>query len=112
MSPPCKRCASTRMLNLETTQRVSVVGSTLIGGAIGAWRATAVTGPLPLAVTRFPLAKLPAAMMGAVAGGQTGSRMATSLFEHWLPVGSGTPWLCLSCGCTYRDAYPPLAPNA
>ncbi|KFC51699.1 hypothetical protein DK37_02240 [Halomonas sp. SUBG004] len=43
---------------------MSVVGSTLIGGAIGAWRATAVTGPLPLAVTRFPLAKLPAAMMG------------------------------------------------
>jgi len=112
MSLPCKRCASTRMLNLVTAQLVGVVGSTLLGGAIGAWRATAITGPLPLAVTRFPLAKLPAALMGAVAGGQTGSLMATSLFEQWLPVGSGTPWLCLSCGCTYRDAYPPLAPNA
>ena len=42
MSPPCKRCASTRMLNLDTAQRVSVVGSTLIGGAIGAWRTTAL----------------------------------------------------------------------
>lgn len=111
MSPPCKRCASTRILNLETAQRVSVVGSTLIGGVLGAWRATAITGPLPLAVTRFPLAKLPAAMMGAVTGGQTGSRIATSLFEQWLPVGSGTSWLCLSCGCTYRAAYPPV-PNA
>lgn len=112
MPTPCKRCASTRMLNLDAAQRVSVVGSTLIGSAIGAWRATAIIGPLPLAMTRFPLAKLPAAMMGAVAGGQTGSRIASSLFEQWLPVGSGTPWLCLSCGCTYRYAYPPLAPNA
>ena len=112
MPQSCKRCASTRMLNLDTAQRVSVVGSTLIGGAIGAWRAIAVSGPLPLTVIRFPLAKLPAAMMGAVAGGQTGSRMAISLFEQWLPVGSGTPWLCLSCGCTYRDVYPPLASNA
>lgn len=111
MPPLCKRCASTRMLNLDTAQRVSVVGSTLIGGAIGAWRATTITGPLPLAVARFPLAKLPAAMMGALAGGKTGSRLATSLFEQWLPVGSATPWLCLSCGYTFRDAYPPLTPD-
>ena len=112
MPPSCTRCASPRTLNLETAQRVGVVGSTLLGGAIGAWRATAMTGPLSLAVTRFPLAKLPAAMMGAFAGGQSGSRIAHSLFEQWLPVGSGTPWLCLSCGCTYRDVYPPLASNA
>lgn len=40
MPPSCKRCASTHMLNLNTAQRISVVGSTLVGGAIGAWRAT------------------------------------------------------------------------
>lgn len=112
MSPPCKRCASTRMLNLNTAQRVGVVGSTLIGGAIGAWRAAAITGPLAVAATRFPLAKLPAATMGAMAGGQTGSRIANALFEQWLPVGSGTPWLCLSCGYTCRDSLSPLASKA
>ena len=109
MPPSCTRCASPRTLNLETAQRVGVVGSTLLGGAIGAWRATAITGPLSLAVTRFPLAKLPAAMMGAVAGGQSGSRIAHSLFEQWLPLGNGTPWLCLSCGQAFRYPYPPLA---
>ena len=65
MPPSCTRCASPRTLNLETAQRVGVVGSTLLGGAIGAWRATAMTGPLSLAVTRFPLAKLPAAITAA-----------------------------------------------
>lgn len=39
-------------------------------------------------------------MMGAVADAQTGSRIASSLFALWLPVGSGTPWLCFSCGAT------------
>ncbi|HDZ46428.1 hypothetical protein LCGC14_0087340 [marine sediment metagenome] len=109
MPSPCKRCTSPRTLNLNTAQRVGVVSSTLVGGAIGAWRATAMTGSLTVAVTRFPLAKLPAAMTGAVAGGQTGSRIANSLFEHWLPAGSGTPWLCLFCGYTFRDPNSPLA---
>lgn len=112
MPPSCKRCTSTRMLNLDTAQRISVVGSTLVGGAIGAWRATATTRSLAVDVTRFPLAKLPAAMMGATAGGQTGSRMATSLFEQWLPTGSGTPWLCLTCGYTFRNPNPSLASAA
>lgn len=109
MPPSCTRCASPRTLNLEAAQRVGVVGSTLLSGAIGAWRATAMTGPLAVAVTRFPLAKLPAALMGAVAGGQTGSRIAHSLLKQWLPLGNGTPWLCLSCGQAFRYPYPPLA---
>ncbi len=108
MPPPCKSCTSTRMLNLDTVQRVSVVGSTLIGGAIGAYRTTSISIPLVVATTRFPLAKLPAAMMGAIASGQTGSRIAISLFEQWLPTGNGKPWLCLSCGYTYRDPLSPL----
>lgn len=109
MPPSCTRCASLRTLNLETAHRIGVLGSTLLGSAIGAWRATAMTGPLAVAVTRFPLAKLPAALMGAVAGGQTGSRIAHSLLEQWLPLGNGTPWLCLSCGQAFRYPYPPLA---
>ncbi|MGP9631987.1 hypothetical protein ACT3R7_02865 [Halomonas sp. AOP43-A1-21] len=112
MPPPCKRCTSTRMLNLNNAQRISILGSTLVGGAIGAWRATATAGSLAASITRSPLAKLPAAMMGAMADGQTGSRMATSLFEQWLPAGSGTPWLCLSCGYTFRDPNPSLASAA
>lgn len=109
MPPSCTHCLSLRTLKLDTAQRVGVLGSTFLGGVFGAWRATAMTGPLAVAVTRFPLAKLPAALMGAVAGGQSGSRIAHSLFEKWLPLGNGTPWLCLSCGQAFRYPYPPLA---
>lgn len=109
MSLPCMHCASLSTLNLNTAQRIGVMGSTLVGSAIGAWRASTMSGSLSIAVARFPPAKLPAAMMGAVTFSQVGSRIATSLFEQWLPVGDGTPWLCLACGHTFRQSYPPLA---
>lgn len=109
MPPPCQRCAATGLINLDTAQRIGVVSGCLVGGAIGALRATAATQPLSLAAVRFPLAKLPAAMIGAVTGGQSGIRVTSSLFAHWLPPGSGTPWLCLGCGNTFRQSQTPLA---
>lgn len=109
MPPPCPRCAATRLINLDTAQRIGVVSGCLVGGAIGALRATAATQPLSLATARFPLAKLPAAMIGAVTGGQSGVRLTSSLFAQWLPPGSGPPWLCLACGHSFRQSYPPLA---
>lgn len=109
MPPPCKRCAATRLINLDTAQRIGVVSGGLVGGAIGALRATAATQTLSLATSRFPLAKLLAAMIGAVTGGQSGVRITTSLILQWLPPGFGTPWLCLTCGHTFRESHPPLA---
>lgn len=109
MSPPCKRCAATRLINLDSAQRIGVVSGCLVGGAIGALRATATNTTPSLATARFPLAKLPAAMIGAVAGGQSGIRVTSSLFTQWLPPGSGTPWLCLGCGHIFRQSQPPLA---
>ncbi|SNY97912.1 hypothetical protein [Halomonas sp. hl-4] len=109
MPTPCFKCAETRILNLDTVQRIGTTGSCLIGGAIGAWRSVTVTGPLLIATARFPLAKLPVAMMGALAGGQTGARVAALFFSQWLPPGEGTPWLCLSCGHIFRQPLPPLA---
>ncbi|MFS8150130.1 hypothetical protein [Vreelandella titanicae] len=109
MPPPCKRCAATRLINLDTVQRIGVVSGCLVGGAIGALRATAATQTLPLAAARFPLAKLPAAMIGVVSGGHSGVRVMSSLFAQWLPPGTGFPWLCLDCGHTFRQTYPPLA---
>ena len=38
MPPPCKRCAATRLINLDTAQRIGVVSGGLVGGAIGAFR--------------------------------------------------------------------------
>lgn len=109
MPQTCKSCAATRLINLDIAQRIGVVSGCLVGGAIGALRATAATQPLSLAAARFPLAKLPAAMIGAVSGGQSGVRVTSSLFAQWLPPGTGTPWLCLACGHTFRQSYPPLA---
>jgi len=109
MPPPCFKCAETRMLNLDTAQRIGTAGSCLIGGAIGAWRSAAVSGPLSIATARFPLAKLPVAMIGALAGGQAGARVAALFFSQWLPPGEGTPWLCLSCGHIFRHPFSPLA---
>jgi hypothetical protein len=109
MSPPCIRCAATRTLNLDTAQRIGTVGSSLVGGAVGAWRATAMPGTLSNVASRFALAKLPAAMMGAIAGSQAGTQIASSLFAQWLPPGDGTPWLCLACGHCVRRPRPPLA---
>lgn len=108
MPPPCKYCAATRLINLDTAQRIGVVSGCLVGGAIGALRATAATQTLSLATARFPLAKLPAAMIGAVTGGRSGVRITTSLFMQWLPPGPGTPWLCLACGHSFRQSHPPL----
>lgn len=109
MPPSCQRCAATRLVNLDTAQRIGVVSGCLVGGAIGALRATSATQTLSLATMRFPLAKLPDAMIGAVAGGQSGIRVTSSLFAQWLPFGSGTPWLCLGCGHTFRQPQPPVA---
>lgn len=109
MPPSCQRCAAARLVNLDTAQRIGVVSGCLVGGAIGALRATAANQTLSLATARFPLAKLPAAVFGAVAGGQSGIRVTSSLFAQWLPPGSGTPWLCLGCGHIFRQPQPPLA---
>ena len=109
MSPPCLRCAAACTLNLETAQRIGTVGSRLVGGAIGAWRASYTpTSLLSDASSRFPLAKLPAAVMGAVSGSQAGSRVATLFFTQKLPPGEGTPWLCVSCGHTFRQSPRPF----
>lgn len=109
MSPPCKRCAATRLINLDSAQRIGVVSGCLVGGVIGALRETAGTQTPSLATASFPLAKLPAALIGAVSGGQAGVRVTSSLFAQWLPPVAGTPWLCLACGHTFRQSYPPLA---
>ncbi|RUR43410.1 hypothetical protein [Vreelandella populi] len=106
MSPPCLRCAATCTLNLETAQRIGTMSSSLVGGAIGAWRATYTsTSPLSMASSRFPLAKLPAAVMGGVSGSQAGSRAAKLFFTQKLPPGEGTPWLCVSCGHAFRKSH-------
>ncbi|MGP9532937.1 hypothetical protein [Halomonas sp. AOP42-E1-30] len=109
MSPPCLRCAATCTFNLDTAQRIGTVGSSLVGGAIGAWRASyTTTSPLSMATARFPLAKLPAAVMGAFSGSQAGSRAAELFFTQKLPPGEGTPWLCVSCGHTFRQLTRPF----
>lgn len=109
MPPPCQRCAATRLVNLDTAQRIGVVSGCLMDGAIGALRATAAPQTLSLATARFQLAKLPAAMLGAFTDGQSGLRITSSLFDQCLPYGTGTPWLCLACGHTFRHSHPPLA---
>ena len=104
MSPPCLRCAAPCTLNFETAQRIGTVGGSLVGAAIGAWRASyTLTSPLSMASTRFPLAKLPTAVMGAVFGSQAGSRVATQFFTQKLPLGEGVSWLCISCGHAFRQ---------
>ncbi len=109
MPPPCQQCAATRLINLYTAQRIGVISGCVVGGAIGTFRAMAVTSEASLAMARFPLAKLPTAMIGAVTGGRSGIRVTSSLFASWLPPGAGTPWLCLACGHAFRQTYPPLA---
>ena len=109
MSSPCLRCAAACTLNLEIAQRIGTVSSSLVGGAIGAWRASYTpTSPLSMASSRFPLAKLPAAVMGAVSGSQAGLRAAELFFTQKLPPGVGTPWLCVSCGHTFRQLPRPF----
>lgn len=105
MPPPCQRCAAARLINLDTAQRIGTVSSSLVGGVMGALRATyEVTHPLLIVTPRFPLSYISAALMGAISGSQAGSRMALRFFTLWLPPGDGVPWLCVLCGHTFRQA--------
>ncbi|XKH61885.1 hypothetical protein LG290_16715 (plasmid) [Halomonas sediminis] len=108
MPPPCLRCTATRTLNLETACHLGITSGALIGGAVGAYRAFSSDGT-PAPASRFPLAKLPMAIMGASTGGLAGSLAVQRCLSQWMPPGEGTPWLCLSCGYAFRQPTPSVA---
>lgn len=103
MPPPCSRCVSQRVINLETARKLGIAAGALAGTLKGAYTSLSLPGrpslPTP---SRFPLTRIGAAVIGATTGGIAGAVAGHRLFQHITPPGTGTPWLCLGCGHAFR----------
>lgn len=104
MPPPCPRCISQRVINLETARKLGIAAGALAGtlkGAYGSLYAPSLPLPSP---GRFPLNHISAAIIAGASGGIAGAAAGDQLFQHFIPPGVGTPWACLGCGHTFRQA--------
>lgn len=102
MSPPCLRCESQRVINLETARKLGTAAGGLVGSLKGVY-ASLYSRSLPLNPSAsFPLSRVAAAVLAASTGGIAGAAAGHQMVQHLFPPGQGTPWLCLSCGHAYR----------
>lgn len=105
MLPPCSRCESQRIINLETARKLGIAAGTLAGIIKGAGMALYRHGSNGLALStarRFPLNRLSAALIGGTSGGATGAIAGYRFFAHLMPPGTGIPFLCQACGHAFR----------
>lgn len=102
MSPPCVRCASRRIINLETARKLGTAAGGLVGSLKGAY-VSLYSRNLPLNPSvSFPLSQVAAAVLAASTGGIAGAAAGHQMVQHLFPPGEGTPWLCVSCGHAFR----------
>lgn len=102
MSPPCMRCASRHIINLETARKLGTAAGGLVGSLKGAY-VSLYSRNLPLTPsTSFPLNRVAAAVLAASTGGIAGAAAGHQMVQHLFPPGEGRPWLCVSCGHAFR----------
>ena len=102
MPPPCMRCDSQRVINLETARKLGIAAGAVAGTLKGAYASFYSPGRL-IATTSFPLGRVAAAVMAGTSGGIAGAAAGHRLVQTLLPPGDGIPWLCTGCGHSFRD---------
>ncbi|WP_148252225.1 hypothetical protein [Aidingimonas lacisalsi] len=102
MPPPCMRCDSQRVINLETARKLGIAAGALTGSLKGAYSSLHSPGRLQTSSAQFPLGRLSSAVIAAATGGIAGAAAGQQMVQHLFPPGEGTPWLCLGCGHTFR----------
>ncbi|SFU48464.1 hypothetical protein [Halomonas korlensis] len=104
MPPPCSRCVSQRVINLETARKLGMVTGALVGTLQSAY--VSLYSPARGSLTaspHFPLSRIAVAVVAGASGGIAGAAAGHRLVEHLFPPGDGTPWLCLGCGHAFRE---------
>ncbi|WP_280570901.1 hypothetical protein, partial [Chromohalobacter sp. 296-RDG] len=102
MAPPCMRCHSQHLINLETARKLGIAAGALAGslksvyGSLYAVRVPTVPSP------HLPLSRVASAVIAGASGGIAGAAAGNQMVRHLLPPGEGSPWLCLGCGHTFR----------
>ncbi|MGL6251132.1 MAG: hypothetical protein ACRC3F_09455 [Billgrantia desiderata] len=102
MPPPCSRCASQRVINLETARILGATAGALAGSLRGAYASLYSPGRLLVASAQFPLSRVAIAVVAATTGGIAGANAGNQMIQSLFPPGEGTPWLCLGCGHAFR----------
>ncbi|PAU77264.1 hypothetical protein [Halomonas salipaludis] len=102
MSPPCSRCTSQRVINLETARKLGTTAGALVGSLRGVYASLYSPGLLLVASTQFPLSRIATAVVAATTGGIAGATAGNQMIQSLFPPGGGTPWLCLGCGHAFR----------
>ncbi|SDL54109.1 hypothetical protein SAMN05192555_10579 [Franzmannia pantelleriensis] len=102
MPPPCMRCDSQRVINLETARKLGIAAGAVAGTLKGAYASLYSPGRLK-PTTVFPVGRVAAAVMAGTSGGIAGAAAGHRVVLHLFPPGEGTPWLCLCCGHAFRD---------
>lgn len=103
MTPPCIRCESQRVINLETAHKLGITAGALAGTLKGAYMSLYAPGSLALhALSRFSLTRISATVIASATEGITYAITAHQFFQHLMPIGKGTPWFCLGCGHAFR----------
>ncbi|MEA3250605.1 MAG: hypothetical protein U9Q35_03345 [Pseudomonadota bacterium] len=103
MAPPCSRCVSQRVINLETARKLGTATGALAGSLKGAYVSLYSPGRLIPSSASFPLTRVGAAVFAASTGGIAGAATGNQMVQHLFPPGEGTPWLCLGCGHAFRE---------
>lgn len=102
MPPPCSRCVSQRVVNLETARKLGTAVGALAGSLKGAYASLYSPGRLLVSSAQFPLSRVATAVVAATTGGIAGATAGNQMFQSLFPPGEGTPWLCLGCGHAFR----------
>ncbi|MGJ7462296.1 hypothetical protein ACR80S_14455 [Halomonas sp. MA07-2] len=102
MPPPCSRCVSQRVINLETARKLGTAAGALAGSLKGAYSSLYSPSRLLASSAQFPLSRIAAAVIAAASGGIAGAAAGHQMIQHLFPPGEGTPWLCLGCGNSFR----------
>lgn len=104
MPPPCLRCESQRVINLETARKLGTAAGALTGSLKGGYTSIYSPGHLLMAPTQLPLNRVTAAIIEAATGGIAGAAAGHQMVQNLFPPGEGPPWLCLGCGHAFRVA--------
>lgn len=102
MPPPCSRCASPHIINLETARKMGTAAGALVGSVKGAYASLYAPGGLITVSARFPMSRIASAVVAAASGGIAGAAAGQQMVQYLFPPGEGMPWLCLGCGHAFR----------
>lgn len=100
------RCESQRILNLETARKLGIAAGAIAGSLKGAYASIYASSGLIPSTFPFSVNLLSAAVVAAASSGIAGAAAGHQIIQHLYPPGEGFPWLCLSCGHTFRSVTP------